>query len=539
MMHDVHGSVTRADSISSIIREARQKMSKNPDSARMLLEEAYLMSLDPRNDSLQMKVLQQFSFFYQSTSNHYLTIDYAFKALDILEKTDLQDMSPKQLCLIIELNSRIGYSYYYLNAKEMARKYITRVVGIVDSIESINASVCSEEIVAYSLNNLSGIFLDFNDLDEASRIFKRIEDMHVILKDSLLETSLNVNKGVYYKNRGDFDSAMIACNKALGLAERISDKSMMARIHNNMADIHQHKGDTAAAKKHFILARDLAEEVSSWSSVSIAAKELSDIYAASGDYKSAYENNSLLMHLNDSVFSPAKNERFAQMALQYEFDKALRQHQADLTARWKDQRNKKQTYRFLVVILSLIVVIGVIILISQRRKTKLTQLENDYAILRAHKLEQDKLAVESELENNKRHLMERAMWLVQKNEMIARLADQLIKIKNDIPDKYNQSLNSAISQLNGDTSENLQREFEIRFGEVNQDFINTLNKKFPDLSPAEKKLASFLSLNLSTKEIAAITFQNPASLKVARSRLRSKLGLKKGENLVKFLINLK
>jgi DNA-binding CsgD family transcriptional regulator len=70
---------------------------------------------------------------------------------------------------------------------------------------------------------------------------------------------------------------------------------------------------------------------------------------------------------------------------------------------------------------------------------------------------------------------------------------------------------------------------------VHNDFYDKLNEKFPNLSANEKRLCAFLRLNMSTKEISAITYQSINSITVARSRLRKKLELDSDENLISFL----
>ena len=82
-------------------------------------------------------------------------------------------------------------------------------------------------------------------------------------------------------------------------------------------------------------------------------------------------------------------------------------------------------------------------------------------------------------------------------------------------------------------------EFEYRFQNVHEEFYQNLKKKFPDLTPAEIKLAAFLRLNMNTKEIASITNQSVNSLETARYRLRKKLGITNQEvNLVNFLLDI-
>jgi len=51
------------------------------------------------------------------------------------------------------------------------------------------------------------------------------------------------------------------------------------------------------------------------------------------------------------------------------------------------------------------------------------------------------------------------------------------------------------------------------------------------------KLASFLRLNLNTKEISAILHQTLDSVRVSRTRLRKKLSLGSETNLTSYLMN--
>ncbi|MGV8134682.1 MAG: helix-turn-helix transcriptional regulator [Mangrovibacterium sp.] len=60
----------------------------------------------------------------------------------------------------------------------------------------------------------------------------------------------------------------------------------------------------------------------------------------------------------------------------------------------------------------------------------------------------------------------------------------------------------------------------------------------PQLSPAEKKLAAFIKLGLTSKEIASLTSNTTASIDVSRSRLRKKLELERCENFESFLVDL-
>lgn len=71
---------------------------------------------------------------------------------------------------------------------------------------------------------------------------------------------------------------------------------------------------------------------------------------------------------------------------------------------------------------------------------------------------------------------------------------------------------------------------------VHGDFLGRLRTEFAELSPNEQRLCAFLRLNLSTKEIAKLMIISSRGVEIARYRLRKKLGLQKGQNLTKFLL---
>jgi DNA-binding response OmpR family regulator/DNA-binding CsgD family transcriptional regulator len=68
-----------------------------------------------------------------------------------------------------------------------------------------------------------------------------------------------------------------------------------------------------------------------------------------------------------------------------------------------------------------------------------------------------------------------------------------------------------------------------------KNFIKSLLGRFGNLTTGELQLCFMLKNKLSTKDIATISFREESSVKVARSRLRKKLGLNESANLVAFL----
>lgn len=143
------------------------------------------------------------------------------------------------------------------------------------------------------------------------------------------------------------------------------------------------------------------------------------------------------------------------------------------------------------------------------------------------------------LESKKRELTSSALRLIHISEMNNSLIAELGEISEHSDKKGKVLIRTTISRFSVSASENVWQEFETRFENVYESFYRTLNQTFPDLTPGEQKLCALLRLNLSSKDISALTSQNSQSVDMARYRLRKKLNLKTEENLIDFLVNIK
>jgi DNA-binding CsgD family transcriptional regulator len=142
------------------------------------------------------------------------------------------------------------------------------------------------------------------------------------------------------------------------------------------------------------------------------------------------------------------------------------------------------------------------------------------------------------MESKNRELTSSALRLIQISEMNNSLIDELEKVYEHTSPKGAELLKNIISQFNINSGINVWKEFEARFENVFESFYDGLNSRNFDLTPGEKKLCALLRLNLSSKDIAALTFQNSQSVDMARYRLRKKLNLNPEENLVDFLMKI-
>lgn len=142
------------------------------------------------------------------------------------------------------------------------------------------------------------------------------------------------------------------------------------------------------------------------------------------------------------------------------------------------------------------------------------------------------------IEGKKRELVSSALRLIHISEINNNLITELEKINRYASVEGRELIGQMIQRNKITAAESVWQDFEARFENVYELFYNRLQEKCPDLTPGERKLCALLRLNISSKDIAAITFQNPQSVDMARYRLRKKLNLNPEDNLVDFLLKI-
>ena len=80
--------------------------------------------------------------------------------------------------------------------------------------------------------------------------------------------------------------------------------------------------------------------------------------------------------------------------------------------------------------------------------------------------------------------------------------------------------------------------FETKFNIIYDNYLLRLNSKYKGLTPSDLKLAAYIRMNLSSKEIASLLNISTKSVEMARYRLRKKLELDHDQNLTEFLMGM-
>lgn len=176
-----------------------------------------------------------------------------------------------------------------------------------------------------------------------------------------------------------------------------------------------------------------------------------------------------------------------------------------------------------------------IILLNRRQKRKwlkqkqLLQKEKEKE-LESERIKSRNVQLESEVIYKNKMLANSTMTLVQKNKMLINLKDFISKGEESSRQKL---LHLIDKNINSDHDWEI---FETTFAEVHQGFLQKLKEKHPALTAGDLRLAAYIRMNLSSKEIAPLMNISLRSIENKRYRLRKKMDISHEGNLKQYLV---
>ncbi len=345
--------------------------------------------------------------------------------------------------------------------------------------------------------------------------------------------------GILYKMQR-YEDAELSLQIALKNFIELDDKTGIIITNLRLAKVHNKEGK-ANAIESALMALEHARKIKNTRLVSHAYKILSEIYEDNQDYQKAFEY--LYQHkiLNDSLFNTEKERILTEMETKFQSEK--KDNKIDLL----NTRSKTQRKNNILLVIFVIIFAGVTVLLFFLFRLKSTAYMHQKKMHKQEELihqqqrkiiEKEKQILQEQLESKNRELASKALEMLRFNNTISCIIEKLENLNNDIKngEETAKSIKDIIHDLDNPTKQNIWNEFEKIFKNIHSDFYSKLLEICPELSATEIKTAALLKLNLTTKEIAAISFKSEGSIKTTRYRLRKKLGLQADDGLVPFLM---
>jgi len=424
---------------------------------------------------------------------------------------------------LAKLYNNLGVVFINMNDQKKALDYYSKALPLFEELhDTMN--------IAGATTNMGSIYLNMGEYDIARQyyqkgyeIFKSIDliggQAHVLFKMGILDQMQQ-----QYKNalQNLFESKRLQ-EKSQSILS--GSKSMfLAETNINIGIVYFFLDEYKKAEDYLIAGYSVSNEYEQTALISLASEYLSKLYKREKKFEKALDYYTLFKIYSDSSFNEENIRKLTQLEMQYQFDVKLKESEIERIA--ETQKRKRLTFIVFAISAGLFLILIIVGLMLKLEKKKKKEME----------IERERLI--DKLDHTNKELTTHVMYLLKKNEFILTIIEKLKKARLDAKPENKKVMAELITELQSNTDTVSWEEFELRFQEVHTEFYTKLSEKFPDLSTNEIRMCAFFKLNMTSKEIAALTYQSLNSIKVARYRLRKKLQLKKEENLLAFLAKI-
>ena len=521
-------------------------------------------------------------------------LNLSFKALN---QFDLEEFTYD----LVELNFFIGEIYFFKKDYDKSLKYLSQSLTIYESLPSDQRIHKNIEKLPWVLLVLGSVYYENENYEKAKALYKEAINNFNLFEEKFKENRINglntseINLALISKKQLNFDQAMYYYERIL---ERVNNElkenknAYSLYTYLQIMDLYFISDDEDLAIKYFDLSTELYENEISNSEIQSFYSKVVSRYATHLKSKNRYEEaikyfEKAKQLINDSSYEISNiNILISECYLAInEYDKAeeiylrnlknkdlslkdrikinkglakvyyAQQRKNDLNEVYRSiiklysknstiinfndlenqmiiaekqreiNNNKLKSYRnnILAIIILFLFIITMLILV----------FNYNYQKVKNSKLEDEKKKISIKLDAKKRELVSKANFILQRNEYLKNIKAKLDKSKVN-EHFYNQISKEILELINSDK---YYREFDKTFTKVYPEFYKRLNSKFK-LSQTYLRLAAYIKMNQSNKEIAKITGITLRTVETQRYRLSKKLNLNKDQDLNTFLENL-
>lgn len=493
----------------------------NIDSAIYYQEKAF-EHISQAKTQLSYNMLIKIAESLEAEHNEVGALEYYMYALDLVDDEKQENIKRK-----ITIYQKIAFCQKGYNPQK-ALEYWRQSISLAEEYSKTDTTydIAEDRIAVY--NNIGSIYNDHNEPDSARTYYEKAL-ASIAPEDSTLLGKLYNNLGVVQAQKNNINAAYALFQKAIGYADKANDSTNKSNIYLNIGKCHFIKSEYKPAINFLEKSLCMSNATGNLRNSLLANEFLSACYERLGNMQAAlaYLNEA---HIQKDSLLNMENVRSCmtlELNYQYKKQKEAISYQQALAAQ-KKEKHRIIALSLMLLLLSAVIVLGLLYRI-QRNKSKIIMAEQESLSLQNENLQLKKNALEQELESKQREINIHAQYLLKRNEFVT---DVINKISEE---KEQKDMNKMLKDIQSNIEGSMLNEFNVLFQNLHSDFYVRLYEKHPDLTPNEKRLCTFIHLNMSSKEISSITQQSVKSIEIARSKLRSKLGLERKDNLCAYL----
>jgi len=443
----------------------------------------------------------------------------------------------------IELNDSLGVATTSNNIGLVYNNlFDTMALDYLRQAKTYYEKTDNQRRLATVLNNIGLYFSRHDRYDSAFIYYSRSLVIRQKREDDIGIARQHNNIGYLYVILDEYDIALGHLNKSIELWKKINDPKGLATTFDSMGELFRKKGDFDQAEYYYQQGLIYADSIGSkqWQKTIYNGLYITEIKR--GDFEKAMQYQKAYYDVRIKSLEEQKGSEMEQIEITYK----LKSKESELLLANQQLQAQSINKKFLLAIITFVVISGVIIFFGQRsRFRKARHLQQANEDLNAAELENSKLReqeLKNQLEFKNKELTSFTINFIQKNELLVELktlSENLLKTSYSL----NEDQRADLNRINRTISLNLNREkdwadFKLYFENVHEDFFIILKNRFSDLTGNDLKISAMIRLNLSMKETANIMGISSESIKKSRYRLRKKFDLEHEDNLFDFLMEM-
>ncbi len=515
---------------------AEKLMLSDADSSLIHGLKAYKYLKELKSPELKVKILQLLGDGYRFTDDLPNALKYYLQAKTMVDAAVIDNPNAVELNLLkVDVRIKMGTLYLQLKNFKKSIHYQEEALAIV---EKADERTPEKERIIRKLkiyNNMAAVFISQSDYETALVYFRNALELNKSVNDSNYESSILNNIGICHMELKELDLASHYFQKSLGIRKQTNDEPGQAQVLNNLGKNEVFRKNMNQALEYFNQSFLISKKTGNNASMLVSLESLSTLNDNLGNYRQALIYHKEFKALNDKIFNLESKTAIASLEATHQREQDKKAYELKL----KQSEADKLQNIVLAVVLFLVLVVAVFIIFVMRSRIRTARLQQEKLSLESENLYLAQQTLEENLEFKERELTAKALYMLKNDELMTRVTENLNKVKRSLNKENHLLIEQVITDLKLSQRNNAWEEFETHFTKVHSQFYQSLQQKFPTLTPNEKKLCAFLRLNMSTKDISAITNQTVNSITVARTRLRKKLGID-GEDvhMINFLMSL-
>lgn len=401
--------------------------------------------------------------------------------------------------------NNIGSFYKYLEDYSRALEYYQRALRISQDLKY-------ESGISSAFNNLGTIYSAMNQLELALEFYRKSMETDSKSKSDISKAIYYGNVAGIYTKQKRFHEAYSMLVKAQHYLAREYEPRNLASHHIDFGEYYEGTNLIDSAILCYNRSLSLAYRYNFKEKIATAYLRLSSAYLKQNRYKEAMAAQTSYLLYREKLLNNQKSLEIARLENDFEASKSKME---------KDNATLKLYLLLAVLIITIIAAVSTLLYIKKKYRNAVFKQKQ----IQQH-LENEKTMVESNLSEKNRELALYSLQKIQQKEANEALAERLKTKFKGHNSEIREEIHSIVKELERENNhQQIWEEFEHRFISVNPGFYDKLLENFPDLTQNERRICAFLKLNMSTKEISAITGQSPHSINVARTRLRKKIGI--------------